>query len=212
MIVDHIGLFFFPQIFALRVIGRIAFPIFAFFIAEGYFHTHSKTRYFSLLLLFAIISQVPYAFLFGYLRLNVLFTFVFAFVFLLLIDKIKQNKKDWVLPVVWIVTLSIFAILLTSFYSYGFLGILCVVLFYIFRNNQAIKWSLFCVLMIFMALFDAISLNLFTIKSCFQVFGILALPFLLLYNGEKGKINLKYLFYVFYPAHLFIILIILNLI
>lgn len=212
MLIDHIGIFFFPNILALRIIGRISFPIFAFFVAEGFFYTHSKKRYLITMLIFAIVSQVPYMFLFGFYQFNILFTFLFAIILLWLFEKIKTTEKHQrMMPIMWFCTLCLFLIIFSKFYSYGILGVLCVFNFYAFRDKPIIKWLLFCTIMVLMALVNAI-FSSFTLQNLDQVFGILALPFLLLYNGQKGKINLKYLFYIFYPTHLAIILLLLQII
>jgi len=60
MLVDHIGAIFFPKIIFLRIVGRISFPIFAYFVAEGWHYTHNKARYAILLFVFALLSFVPY--------------------------------------------------------------------------------------------------------------------------------------------------------
>src|SRR6266480_5550777 len=60
MIIDHMGLFFFPQFFFLRLIGRLAFPLFAWLIANGAYHTHDINKYLQRLYFFALISQIPF--------------------------------------------------------------------------------------------------------------------------------------------------------
>src|SRR5258705_144389 len=62
MIIDHMGLFFFPQYFIFRIIGRLAFPLFAWLIANGAYHTHNIGKYLQRLYLFALISQIPFLF------------------------------------------------------------------------------------------------------------------------------------------------------
>ena len=60
MLVDHMGYVLFPWILWLRCVGRIAFPIFAFQIAEGCIRTHDRRRYALRLLLFAVLTEVPF--------------------------------------------------------------------------------------------------------------------------------------------------------
>ena len=62
MLLDHIGLFVFPGVVWFRLVGRIAFPIFAFFVAEGLKYTKNKKRYILMLLGCAFLTQIPYAF------------------------------------------------------------------------------------------------------------------------------------------------------
>jgi len=82
MIVDHVGLVFFPQIMPLRIIGRIAFPIFAAGIADGYRHTSNLKMYFYRLLFFGAISQIPFMILFGKNELNIIFSLLLSLVHL----------------------------------------------------------------------------------------------------------------------------------
>ena len=62
MLIDHVGKLFFPNILFLQIVGRLAFPIFAFFIAEGFYYTRNKVKYFFTILVFAVIAQIPYNF------------------------------------------------------------------------------------------------------------------------------------------------------
>lgn len=93
MIVDHIGLVFFPNIAVFRIIGRVSFPIFAFFISEGYYYTKSKKKYIITLLIFAIISQPFYILMIGNYTLNILFTFLFSIILMILIDYTKSKNQ-----------------------------------------------------------------------------------------------------------------------
>jgi len=208
MLVDHIGWQFFPDIVWLRVIGRLAFPIFAFFISEGMRYTRDRKRYILTMLLIGVISQVFYSFLAERVtNLNIMFTFVFAGVLIVLIEKVqKENKKMDVL----MLTLFIVFVLLVwclTMVSYGILGVVLVLAFYFIRNKP-LKYTIGALILIFMSLFEAI-IGGFTCRSIIQVFSVLSVVIIALcYNGQKGKINLKYLFYVFYPLHLAVILLI----
>jgi len=208
MLVDHIGWQFFPDIVWLRVIGRLAFPIFAFFISEGMRYTRDRKRYILTMLLIGVISQVFYSFLAERVtNLNIMFTFVFAGVLIVLIEKVqKENKKMDVL----MLTLFIVFVLLVwclTMVSYGILGVVLVLAFY-FIKNKPLKYTIGALILIFMSLFEAI-IGGFTFRSIIQVFSVLSVVIIALcYNGQKGKINLKYLFYVFYPLHLAVILLI----
>ena len=80
MLIDHIGMVFFDDIIIFRIIGRIAFPIFAYLVAEGYSKTHNKKKYFLRMLIFAILSTVPFLLVQDGLILNIMFTFTFAII------------------------------------------------------------------------------------------------------------------------------------
>src|SRR5205085_4973530 len=79
MVIDHIGLFFFPHILLLRIIGRLAFPLFAWLIANGAHHSKNPTKYLTRLFLFALLAQIPFILINrlidpSFWELNVLFT------------------------------------------------------------------------------------------------------------------------------------------
>ena len=78
MLIDHVGAHLFPDVVILRWIGRLAFPIFAYFITEGMKYTRSREIYVLLLSLCAIVSQVPYGLIFGFRRFNTIFTFLIS--------------------------------------------------------------------------------------------------------------------------------------
>ena len=91
MLIDHIGIVFFSNMVAFRVIGRISFPIFAFFIAEGLHYTRDKFKYTSRIFIFAILSQLPYTLLFQTYQLNILFTLFISIVLIIIAEKIKMS-------------------------------------------------------------------------------------------------------------------------
>lgn len=93
MLVDHIGAIFFPDIIILRIIGRISMPLFAFCIARGYYYSKQKgtlIKYTKNLLLFAVISEVPY--LFSFEGLNIGVTWLLSIILLTVIDTLKKVK------------------------------------------------------------------------------------------------------------------------
>ena len=94
MIIDHIGAVFFPDVLILRVIGRVAFPIFAFFVAEGYYYTKSKKRYVITMLICMVISWAPFVLCFGHrwYVVNVIGIFLMSILGMYLVDKIKTAK------------------------------------------------------------------------------------------------------------------------
>ena len=114
------------------ILGRIAFPIFAFLISEGYFKTHNRKKYLMNLLLFAFISEIPYdmfqsGVFFNFNTSNILFTFSLALVSIWIIDSIKDkmNRYLWIISSVIILIIScIISIIISSDYEYY--GILCI--------------------------------------------------------------------------------------
>ena len=225
MFLDHIGAIIGFSTFAnmnigyvydiLRIIGRISFPIFAFFIAEGWFFTHNKFNYFSTILIFAIISQPIYSISLdlNIFNLNILWTFLLSISICYLIDKYKQNLSYSFLYsclIFCIIMVVLFLELLGLRFSYGIFGIILPVIFYIFyhnnlKNSKLIMWICVVVLLIALSIINIPINTTIKFSNFYQFFGLLSIPFIILYNGKKGKYNFKWLFYIFYPTHLIII-------
>ena len=194
MTVDHIAVIFFPTELWMRLIGRLTMPIMAFFIAEGYKYTRSVKRYVSRILLFAAISQIPFMLAFNSTSFNVMFTLTIA----ILIVLIEQSR----LPKHLRLLLSLSLLCLSIFCDWPLFGVLYVLVFFRYRGNfkrQAIAFT-------FTVLVQLFSYSLTSIASKDYSFiveaGTLgALPLLSLYSGKKGE-GPRYLFYIFYPAHL----------
>jgi len=202
MLIDHIGAYFFPDILAFRIIGRIAFPIFAFFIAEGWKHTRSRKKYFLILCIFAIVSQVPYYFLKTSFQLNILFTFILSIGIIYFIERFKENSVSSMLGTAGVFLLSLVGYIL-GIIDYGLFGVLIPVVFY-FIYLKWLKFVLVGTLLTLISLENIIFSGL-TFENSIQLFSLFSLILLILYNGEKGKINFKYFFYIFYPVHLAVI-------
>ena len=196
MTIDHVGLLLFPTHRILRAIGRLAFPIFAFQIGVGFKHTHSKEKYILRMILFTLISQYPFTLFLNAVKiapiLNIGATFTLALLALYSIDKFK---KSWVkYPI-----LVIIACIATYVpMDYGIFGVLIVISLYFLDYSKVIGMSSF---------FSIVLMHCAIDKSIFSLPALLALFPILLYNGKKGP-NIKYLFYVFYPLHMLILLLI----
>lgn len=204
MFIDHIGAVLFPNLIILRMIGRIAFPIFAFLIARGYFYTKNVNKYLIRLLIFAFISEMPFDLVFSgkiinFNSQNVFFTLFLGLLAINIYEKNRHkyslessNRKRSIEQFFWmacIILIGILAILLKT--DYNMFGILIIFAFHIYRDNFKRLYLVF--LMITLLMFSTI-----------QIFAVLALPIIYYYNGKKGK-NIKYIFYAFYPVHLLLI-------
>lgn len=206
MLIDHTGAVLFPDYIILRIIGRLAFPIFTYLIVEGYFHTRDVKKYLIRLFIFGIIAEVPFDLAFfgefvymGYQ--NVFFNLSLGLLAISLYDRFKETslaKANFILMTIMLLA----TIALTD---YNFIGILCIFIFYKYREQFVTKANIFIALMVVPSLMtfviltasgDSLSINMFL-----QSFAILALIPIYFYNGKKG-INLKYVFYAFYPVHL----------
>ena len=188
MLIDHTGYIFFPQYVFLRIIGRIAFPIFAFLIVEGFMHTRNVKKYIYRMIAFALITEIPFDFAFygtvNWGHQNVLITFTLALL-ALYIDRQYSRKVG--------IAAAFGLALLAEFIGsdYGMFGVIVVMMFY--WNYDRFYNKL---------IFGTATLTL--LVSSYQIFDVMAMIPIGLYNGKKG-IGVKYFFYVFYPGHLLIL-------
>ena len=174
MFIDHLGYVFFPTQTVFRVIGRLAFPIFSFQVGIGYHHTKNKEKHILLLLLFAIISQIPFWLMTNIhiqvSTLNILFTFIFALLIIYCNDNIKHIIIK--IPLITILILLTFYIKV----DYGILGVLLTVaLYYCSKSKLLTTLSLVSILLI----------DSFIDNSFIQAYAILSIIFIWLFNGEK---------------------------
>lgn len=206
MLIDHVGLVFFPQYIGFRVIGRLAFPIFAYFIAEGHRRTRDVTDYLGRLFVFALVSQLPFVYAFNTrsLYLNVFFTLAAGLYAIYAYDK---NKKLYV-----VILIAAVCQLVST--DYGAYGVVLVFLFNKYHDDfkrMALNVTLFTIIF---QLIEALG-SYFTVPSAYlgrsllftlavQPLCLLSLILIKKYNGKKG-LRLKYLFYGFYPVHLTLI-------
>ena len=178
----------------LNVVGRIAFPIFAFTLSEGYVHTRSLQKYLFRLFIFAVSIQMP-SILFAYdYSMNIFFT---LFLGLLSIYIFNLKKINIILKIILIGFILFFSQKFKL--DYGMYGILLIMNFNIFRNYK------FKILMNFLILnvFNMIFPKVFDLVDT-QFFSLISLVFIFMYNGKKGR-SMKYFFYLFYPIHFFIL-------
>ena len=218
MAIDHIGFILFPQITVLRYLGRLALPIFAFFIAEGCLYTRSKIKYFLQMFLLAVFCQLFYlaeALMAGKITrvyLNILFSFCLSIIvcsaFIALTNAIKNGQKK-----------NIFLCLLAFLGSVGLTVFCCTALSKIFGIKIIVDYGIVGALLPLYALIfnnkaqRLICFSIGTIIYCigqapiqpYVWYSLLALPLIALYNGERGSKKLKWAFYVFYPLHFAII-------
>lgn len=196
MLIDHIGFVLLPQYEILRIIGRISFPIFAYTLVEGFIHTRDVKKYLIRLGALALISEIPFdmAFFGGPLVLshqNVFFTLFLGILMLLVMNRVS-NPLCRVLGVLSTMLLADF--LCTD---YGWLGLLMILWYYVFRDKKWIKYA------------GIAAINIF-LMGYTQAYAPLALIPIAMHNGEQG-IKCKKFFYGFYPVHL-VVLYLLNLI
>ena len=191
MVIDHMGAILFPQYQILRIIGRLAFPLFAFLLVEGYVHTSNLKKYLGRLLLFALIAEIPFdiamysqAFYWGHQ--NVFWTLFLGLLVLYLIDRLPEKWMGLIAGI----AIMVVAHLITTDYGAG--GIIVIFALYYFRAKPLIKYIVMAA--VFILVFGGI-----------QILGLIVIIPMLLYNGQRGKYSMKYFFYLFYPCHLIVL-------
>ena len=187
MVIDHIALYLMEHGTVLyetmRCIGRIAFPVFAFLIAEGFIHTRSRYRYFFTLLGFAVISEISWYLLNGADGThNVMFTLALGVATLMVLENLLQ--RSMVLGFLWTHGMAGLASWLGVDYEWR--GIIVIVIFYLYSRGMQF-------------------FSTFALMIHYGVIGaVMACMILYLYNGKRGFVQgsiAKYGFYAFYPAH-----------
>lgn len=182
----------------IRLIGRLGFPIFCFLLIEGFTYTRNVWKYAFRLLLFAFISEVPFdlatsGFLFTTHYQNVFFTLFLGLCSLIAIKFIEDKfNSNAVIKYLLIVPSAILFMVAAHFLNtdYGAMGVLTIVVMYLLRNNKVSEMTWGCVIL--------------TAMSVMEVTAFFTLIPISKYNGERG-LNLKYVFYAFYPVHLIIL-------
>ena len=204
MVFDHTGDVFFPEMQWMRIVGRLAMPIFSFCIAEGYVHTRDRKKYLLRMGIFALVSEVPFDLAFeGKISLdhqNIMLTFFLAILALILFDLIRGKRKEGTgkysigrsfLGIITVIAISVISIIVKT--DYTCFAVIAVFLFYVLKDtNHFLRTG---VGVAFLAVTRTMGYYCAT--------GLSIIP-LFLYNGKKGK-GLKWLFYAFYPGHLLLL-------
>lgn len=219
MVIDHVGAVLFPMNMIFRYIGRISFPLFVFLLVEGSIHTSKIRKYELRMFLFALISEIPFDLAFSNEIVdihsqNVFWTLTIGLVMLDLIQngasyvkghKGKMLQEVWiegqpipmvwqfVVPMVWqFVVVAVCACVAQALQTdYGAGGILLIYFIWMLHENVIAQAVAFII--ISLLFFGSVELP-----------GVIAFLPIFLYNGKKGP-SAKYVFYAFYPVHLFIL-------
>lgn len=239
MVLDHIGLYFYGILpdsltVILRILGRASYPLFLFCMAQGYRHTSSRKKYLLRLYLGSLFMTGFALFVdsrfptdgFGYGFHNIFLSMFLVGVLISTIEAFSKSKKKGLIMAGCIFALQLFYSIAPGLFpilrnykgdtltgiipnlalnEYGFLFIILGIAMYFLEDRKetlAIVYLLFCI-----AQFSDERLN--GDGFPLQWFMILALPFILRYNGKRGK-SYKYFFYFFYPAHTFLLFYLAN--
>ena len=223
MLLDHLWATLVPGQLWMTCLGRLAFPIFAFQIAEGYAHTHDWKAYAKRLFWFGVISEVPFNLMifsspiFPFHQ-NVMFTLLLGLCAIHYLDVAWQIEKPLAR---WKPLLKSMGCILLGgigMTDYGMLGVTTVVLFWVCRRLPY-SWVFQLAGMLALHVFAAegqtvpLTLGSFFWEAPLQAFAVLALPLIWLYNGQKGRSSkaLQYAAYAFYPVHMLVLATILML-
>ena len=198
MVFDHVGDNFFPDQIWMRAVGRIALPIFAFCVAEGFCHTRDRKKYLLRMELFACVSEIPFDLVTAGKVLetghqNIMLTFFWAILGLMCFEALREklSRGGKALGAAILLLFAGGSLFLKLDYNLYAIGL--IFLFFLLRDKAPV-WKNTAA-MVFHALLRKVGIYWFGLLGFLPIF---------LYNGKKGR-GLKWLFYVFYPGHLLLI-------
>ena len=228
MLIDHVGVVFYPgKVNLLRILGRLSMPLFAFTLAEGCRYTKNKWKHFLLLFGLGAVCQLVY-FIFDptTIYFGILITFSFSTLMIYALQFAKKCTSEekpnavravcaWLLFVLLVVGTYLFCQKFTVDYKfYGCILPVCASLFDFHRipapaflkKLDVLPLRVLCMAIPMLLVVFFPNIPVLTLNNPFMQtivpYSLIAIPILLLYNGEKGKRNMKYFFYIFYPLHL----------
>lgn len=190
---------------AMRLIGRLGFPLFCFLLVEGYYHTRSKAKYGMRLAMFALISEIPFDLGFKsqvleFTYQNVFFTLFFGFVMIWGIDEFNTQMKEkfegklrLFLCILGTVSITVAGGVIVELLKtdYASIGVITIVLMYLLHKKSfAGSMALGCLAL--------------TVKMPVEITSFITVPLVAKYNGTRG-LKLKYFFYLFYPVHILLL-------
>lgn len=213
MLIDHIGVLFFPNQLLWRYIGRASMPIFAYMIAEGAVYTRSKLKYVGKIAALALLCQIVYYVTSRNTYMSILVTFTLGLCAVFAWDYVKRALFSDARGTVKIASLLLFITVVFAIYylnilltiDYGFSGCMLPLFASLFRmpndapehlkrlDNRPTHVLMTAIGILFISA---------SLGSSMEVWGLAAIPLLLLYSGKRGRFRMKYFFYVFYPLHL----------
>lgn len=201
MTIDHVGLELLPGMELMRIIGRLALPIYAYMIAEGCRYTHDRRGYLLRVAALAALCQGVYFLVMGSLYQCILVTFSLAICLIYAVDNFRTKQTPGAALTLFA---TVFAVrflcaglprLLSGYaVDYGFWGAVLPVLVYLGWD----RWSRAALLTVGLVLLGMA-------YGGIQWWALAAVPLLLLYNGQRGKWQLGKIFYLYYPLHLAVI-------
>lgn len=215
MLLDHLYAVVFPTQVWMNYVGRLAFPLFAFELVQGYLHTSNLRRYAKRLLILAVVSEIPFNMVAGgsfffIWHQNVAWTLLAGLLACYCVDHLLAKEtvlsRRFLYGAGLVLTLIVPRLLMTD---YGADGVILMLLFWLTRKGGVVNGLIQVVVMFVMWQFFIAgrTMPIGTFEFHTQCFALCALPFIWLYNGRKGTSNkvVQYTAYAFYPVHLFIL-------
>lgn len=188
MVIDHVGLIFFPQVVVFRVIGRLSFPLFAWLLAQGERYTRSFPRYLKRLVLLGLLSHPLHILALSGTRFNILFTLSIGLITLRLGRKFRDYEY-----LIWMLGIIAAELLNVEYGAYG-VAVMCILSVFTPTINWWLMW-------IGLHIIDAIATS-----NIVQIPAVVTPVFLHFTNHQKGA-KARW-FYSFYPLHLLILFLI----
>ncbi len=217
MLLDHVWRTLLPDVLWLHLLGRIAFPLFAFMIIEGLVHTSDFRKYIYRLIILALISEIPFnlfisgSLIYPYYQ-NVIFTLLLGLLAAKLLQDyiLERSGKNLAIAAMGAVAFPLLADFFMT--DYGSVGVMTVIIFYLFRGMrfgwllQLVSLYIFNVVML-QGLIIPVELGNYVYEIPTQGFALFALIPIWLYNGTRGRGGkvMQYFVYVFYPLHLLVL-------
>ena len=213
MLLDHMWATIVPGNFWMTCVGRLAFPLYAFQLSEGFFHTADRRRYALRLLGLALVSEIPFNLVqfstpFFPFHQNTVFTLLLGLWAISGLDRARRERTPRRI-VLGLLTLAAACILGgIGFVDYGVMGVLTVVLFYLLRDFPLARLAqLAAMVLLNIVFFKGQTIPLLGFDFPIQGFAVLALVPIWLYSGKKGfgGKGFQWAAYLFYPVHLLVL-------
>ena len=212
MTIDHIGLFLLNNNQIFRFLGRIAFPLYSFILVQGFIHVKDNkkklTKYFVNLSIFAIITEPIYNYIMNngltyFQSQNILFSLLTYLFAMLIYEKNSKTITDKIVFLLLFFTICLLSEIL--FLNYGALGLCLTLGFYLIEKYNCLKNNKTVSYLILLLIYTSLAVLKW---KYIEVGALLSIIPIILYNYEKGYSSklLKYFFYIYYPLHLFILL------
>lgn len=203
MLLDHIGVVFFPKNVLFRIVGRMAFPIFCFLLVEGLHYTKDRKKYMLRLFLMAILSEIPFdAAFYGrfpyWHHQNVMMTLLLGACALVLMDTIQEPMWKCLCVIPFLLAAKL------AYTDYAQWGVAMIVLLGIARQRPSGRVLQYCMIILICCLMQNSDIIKYDYPIPIQAFGSMSVLPIMFYSGKKQTSNkaIQWSFYLFYPLHL----------